>query len=214
MGIIPTKVVIHADPTKRMGPTITPKSILRPQPEREVLLIVGDATGAFDDVETFYGFSVLHDAMLINYMATVWTMPYEHFVAGDSHMDDMQKVACESVPRSVTKHCWNPNSKGFNVRWVRKNGGWNGTTANLAIQIGLQLDYTRIVLAGVPMDKTGNWYKPYIPKNDIKQTKNHEAHLWKWTEIACRPIGKFIRSMSGNTKDLFGYPDEDWLRGV
>lgn len=212
MGIIPTEVIIHEDPLKRMGETIKPKSILRPKPPREILLIVGESAGVFEDVEAFFDFGVFHDTMLINFMPVAWKgMPYEHFVAGDSHMKQMQDVAIEEVPRSVIKHCWNPNSLGFNVRWVRKQGGWNGTTGNLAIQIGLQLDYTRIVLAGVPMDTTGNWYSDVLPEDDIKKTKNHAHHLWKWTEIACRPISHFIRSMSGNTKELFGYPDDKWL---
>jgi len=209
MGIIPTEVVIAHPP--RTGPKITPVSKLRPKPLRDVLLVAGDAMGVFDDIEAFYAFGVPHDTMLINYIASVWTEPFEHYVAGDSHEADMQGVA-RKLPKGVLKHCWNPTSHGFDVRWVRtSNPGWNGTTANLAVKVGLALDYTRIILAGVPMDSTGNWYKPYIPDNDIKQTKNHENHLWKWSEISCRPQGRFIRSMSGNTKDLFGEPDREWL---
>jgi len=90
-------------------------------------------------------------------------------------------------------------------------GGWNGTSANLALKIGIALDYTRIVLAGCPMDNSGNWYKPMLKNNDVKSNKDHRNHLWKWTEIATRPIGRFIRSMSGNTRDLFGEPTREWL---
>jgi hypothetical protein len=101
---------------------------------------------------------------------------------------------------------------GFDVRWIRNSSqGWNGTTANLGIRIALVLGYTRIVLAGIPMDNTGNWYKNHIPKDDKKQGKDHTAHLWKWTEIATRPVSRFIKSMSGNTADMFGKPDKDWL---
>ena len=103
-------------------------------------------------------------------------------------------------------------------KWDRRAGvaeigrtGWNGTTANLCVKIGIALGYSRMVLAGVPMDKSGNWYRPYIPENDIKQNKNHVSHLWKWNEIASRPIGRLIRSMSGNTAQLLGKPTKEWL---
>jgi hypothetical protein len=33
-------------------------------------------------------------------------------------------------------------------------------------------------------------------------------------EIACRPIGRFVKSMSGNTADLFGKPTINWLNHI
>lgn len=210
MGIIPTKVTTKS---LKVGEEVEPES-LRPQPIRDILLVCGDATGVFDDIWDFLDFKVMADIMLINYLPTVWpeSFEYQHYVAGDSHMPDMQSVVKKHVPERTIKHCWNPSSKGFDIRWIRKNkSGWSGTTANLALQVALALDYTRIVLAGVPMDASGNWYTASIPENDIKQNKDHTAHLWKWTEIACRPVARFLRSMSGNTRDLFGEPDLNWL---
>jgi hypothetical protein len=149
--------------------------------------------------------------MAVNYSALLMPGHFEHYAAGDAHMPDMQKVASK-LPDTVVKHAWNPGCVGFDVRWVRNGrGGWTGTSANLALKIGLALDYTRIVLAGCPMDNSGNWYRDSLPVNDIKKHKDHRAHLWKWTEMATRPIGRFIRSMSGNTADLFGRPTREWL---
>jgi hypothetical protein len=123
----------------------------------------------------------------------------------------MQDVAAK-LPDGVIKHAWNPGCRGFDIRWLRNGRGkWNGTSANLAAKIGLALDYTRIVLAGCPMDNSGNWYRPMIPENDIKARKDHRAHLWKWMEISCRPIARFMRSMSGNTLDILGEPTREWL---
>jgi len=208
-SIVPHKII----ETKYMVKTkeITDLSPLRPKTGTDVLLIVGDATGVFDDLEQFLDFGVRFDTMCINYSAEVVPWPIQHFIAGDSHMPDMQAQA-KLLDSSVIKHCWNPSSRGFNVRWIRNGrGGWNGTTANLGIKIAVILDYLRIVLAGVPMDASGNWYAPYLPDNDIKQNKDHRHHLWKWTEIASRPLAHFIRSMSGNTMDLFGRPTKEWL---
>ncbi len=186
---------------------------LKPKPEKDILLILGDGSNVLKDIEAWYELSagIPYDTMCVNYSAMICPHPFEHYAAGDAHMPDMQRVA-KSLPKEVIKHAWNPGCLGFDVRWLKNGrGGWNGTSANLAFKIGLALDYTRIVLAGCPMDNSGNWYKPMIPSNDIKANKDHRHHLWKWMEIACRPVGKFVRSMSGNTMDVLGCPTRNWL---
>ena len=210
--IFPTKI-IQGD--FYAMPMIEDYMTLKPKPWKEVLLILGDGANLLEDIEAWYNLAqglVEYDTFCVNYSARICPHPFQHFGAGDAHMPDMQRIA-KSLPKEVVKHAWNPGSYGFDVRWVRNGrGGWNGTSTNLAFKIGLALDYTRIVLAGCPMDDSGNWYKDLIPKDDIKAGKNyHHHHLWKWMEIACRPVGRFIRSMSGNTADLLGKPTAEWL---
>lgn len=187
---------------------------LKPKPEKDVLLIIGDGRGVLEDIGAWYDIAegiVEYDTMCVNYSATICPHDIQHYAAGDAHMKDMRTVA-ESLPDSVLKHAWNANCPGFDIRWARNGrGGWNGTSGNLALKIGLAFDYTRIVLAGCPMDNSGNWYSKIVAEDDIKAKKDHRHHLWKWCEIATRPIGKFVRSMSGNTRDLFGEPTRQWL---
>jgi hypothetical protein len=186
---------------------------LKPKPEKDILLILGDGMNLLKDIEAWYELvgNIPYDTMCVNYSPLICPHPIQHYAAGDAHMPDMQRVA-KGLPKEVIKHAWNPGCLGFDIRWIKNGrGGWNGTSANLAFKIGLAFDYTRIVLAGCPMDNSGNWYKPLIPENDIKSNKDHRHHLWKWMEIACRPIGRFVRSMSGNTADLFGKPTRSWL---
>lgn len=187
---------------------------LKPKPEKDVLLITGDGSNLLEDIGKWYELAegiVPYDTMCVNYSALICPHPIQHYAAGDAHMKDMRNVA-DSLPDTVIKHAWNPGCYAFHVRWMRNGrGGWNGTSANLAFKIGIALDYTRIVLAGCPMDDSGNWYKPLIPENDIKANKDHRHHLWKWMEIATRPIGRFVRSMSGNTMNVLGEPTREWL---
>lgn len=187
---------------------------LKPNPDRDILLIVGDGMTVMKDLEEWYQIAegyVEYDTMGVNYSPMVIPHKIQHYAAGDAHMPDMQKIA-RGLPDNVVKHAWNPGCTGFDVRWVRNGrGGWNGTSANLALKIGFALDYTRFILAGCPMDNSGNWYKPLLKSDDVKTSKDHRRHLWKWTEMATRPIGRFIRSMSGNTADLFGRPTRQWL---
>jgi len=209
--IFPTKLV----PTDYFSsPLIEDYLSLKPKPEKDVLLILGDGANVLQDVESWYGLAqgiVSYDTMCVNYSALICPHKYEHYAAGDAHQPDMQRVA-KSIPKEVLKHAWNPGCTGFDIRWIKNGrGGWSGTSTNLAFKIGLALDYTRIVLAGCPMDKSGNWYRPLIPDNDIKKNKDHSRHLWKWMEISIRPVGRFLRSMSGNTADLLGKPTREWL---
>ena len=187
---------------------------LKPEPDNDILLIIGDGWNLLDDLERFIEFSVPFDLMSINYSSELLpaSWPIHHFIAGDSHTQDMQNIAKGLADRGTLRHCWNRGSKHFDIRWARNTSkGWTGTTANLGLKIGIALGYMKMVLAGCPMDNNGNWYTKSLPESDSKKNKDHTAHLWKWTEIAGRPIGRFIRSMSGNTAMLFGEPDNDWL---
>jgi hypothetical protein len=207
MAIRPTKV--DPDDWWKMEPVEL--DTIRPKPNRDVLLVCGDGACVFDDIAAFLDLDPApFDTMLINHMPLAYPGRYEHFVCGDSHMKPMQKIAL-TLPADVRKHCWNPGSTGFDIRWVKEDGrGWNGTTAALAVKIGITLDYLRIVLAGCPMDHSGHWYDKYLNGTDKKLQNDHRHHLWYWTELATRPIGRFVRSMSGNTADLLGLPDADW----
>ena len=210
--IFPTKIV-HGD-FYSMDLVEDYMDKYKPKPDKDVLLILGDGRNVLEDVGAWYDIAegvVPYDTMCLNYSALICPHPFEHFAAGDAHMPDMQAVA-KQIPDEVIKHAWNPGSYGFDVRWVRNGrGGWNGTSANLAYKIALALDYTRIVLAGCPMDQSGNWYTEEMQDDDIKKQKDHRSHLWKWMEMATRPIGSFMKSMSGNTADLFGKPTREWL---
>ena len=212
MAITPTKVKIEewweVEPIK-------PVESLRPEPKRDVLLVVGDGKCVFDDLSAFFDFGVPHDTLCLNHAARIFTelldLPIQHFVAGDSHRAYEQEIAA-MLPEGVIKHAWNPKSHHFDVRWIKgDNRGWSGTTLNLGIKVGLTLDYLRIVLAGCPMDNSGHWYDRFLKRNDNKLRNDHRHHLWFWTEMATRPSGRFIRSMSGNTGDLFGKPTFEWL---
>lgn len=207
-GLTPTKIV--PDKWWKSEPIKDPMALKKS--DNDVLLIVGDATGAVDDMSAFIALgSPPFDTMAMNYSHRLIPWTVDHFVAGDSHKKDMQHEA-SILSNGAIKHCWNAGSKGFDVRWIRNGrGGWNGTTLTLGLKIGIELDYTKIVLAGCPMDNSGNWYADHIPSDDSKQGKDHRAHLWKWAEFASRPLARFIRSMSGNTKDLFGEVSTDWL---
>jgi hypothetical protein len=213
MAVIPTKVKME----EWWDAETIPLEELRPEPKRDILLIVGDGSSVLDDLSEFFDFAVPHDTLCLTHAAVLYhellELPFEHYAVGDSHREYEQELAGR-LPDSVLKHAWNPKSKNFDVRWIKgDNRGWSGTTLNLGIKVGLALDYLRLVLAGCPMDNSGHWYDRFLKKNDNKLKNDHRHHLWFWTEMATRPSGRFIRSMSGNTGDLLGVPTIEWLEG-
>jgi len=207
--LIPTKIV----PGKWWKtPEIKPISKLRPKPIRHTLLIVGDGKSIWDDLIKFRAMGADHDTMLLNHTVMAYPYPYQHYAVGDSHRAYEQEIARKYVPRGVIKHCWNPNSHGFDVRWIKQTPrGWEGTTLSLAVRVGIILGYLKIVLAGCPMDNSGHWYNEFLKPDDNKLKNEHKHHLWKWMEMACRPYARLMRSMSGNTQELFGEPTVEWL---
>lgn len=74
----------------------------------------------------------------------------------------------------------------------------SGSSALLGIQAALQLGYAKIILCGCPLigkSGTGTDYSIFH--------KGFTAHLDK--------ISNYVRSMSGWTKELLGFPTEAWL---
>lgn len=210
--IIPRKIIPGKE--GELGPIIEPLDKLRPKPKNHILLILGDASCVWGDVEKFQDLGIPHDTMLINHTPLTYPCDYQHYVAGDSHMKDMQDIA-HIVPENVIKHCWNPNSFGFDVRWLKMNKeGWSGTTATLAYTVAVILDYFKIILAGVPMDNSGHWYDEFLAPNDRKRQSDHRHHLWKWNELACRPYRALMRSFSGKTKENLKEPTVEWLMDI
>lgn len=209
--IYPREIVL-GDPDR--APIIENFMEMKPKPDKDVLLIIGDGRNVLHDIARWYDIAegiVEYDTMCVNYSAKICPHKFEHYSAGDAHMPDMRNMA-EALPASVLKHAWNANCPSFDIFWARNGrGGWNGTSGNLALKIGMAFDYTRIVLAGCPMDNSGNWYSDTVPEDDIKAKKDHRHHLWKWSEISLRPVGRFVRSLSGNTRDLLGEPSRAWL---
>jgi hypothetical protein len=83
-------------------------------------------------------------------------------------------------------------------------------SGNFSAVIGIAMGYGRIVLCGCPEDNSGHYWDSLDthPHNDFEVTRIH----YHWTDHAALFKGK-VRSMSGWTREFFGYPTEDWLTG-
>lgn len=82
---------------------------------------------------------------------------------------------------------------------------WGGSSGLLCVRVAMQLRCTKVILAGVPMRKT---YEHY----DKPGEQWHEAvryhNCWRNRFPA---IKDKVRSFSGFTAELLGFPTREWL---
>lgn len=83
-----------------------------------------------------------------------------------------------------------------------------GSSALYACYVGKHLGYSHMILCGVPYDSAGRFYEaPWTFGHEYGSTDG-----WKpWENAhACGDL-EGVRSMSGHTKNLLGYPEREWL---
>ena len=91
---------------------------------------------------------------------------------------------------------------------VKFDSGKVSTSGMYAPAVGIHLGYEKIILAGIPFDNTGHFYRPITVPNDFygEFTKVKE----KWAELRRRSKNK-IRAVSGNLVECFGELTDEWL---
>lgn len=152
-----------------------------------VLLIVGKGPGWAEDVAEFEAMGVEHDVMGINEAALWLARPPKHaFSYCPTLVARIQRqrpeVETHAVLPGEADHCW------------KMKGDTSGSSSLMGVKVAIgPLGYDRVVLAGVPL--SGDYYTNFF------------RH---WQDCAHLLIGR-VRSMSGNTRELLGYPDEEWL---
>lgn len=97
--------------------------------------------------------------------------------------------SCKAAPRVETA-------------WPFHNGG--GSSGLYACYIAIALGYSRIVLAGMPIDATGHYFDP--PEARHPHLGNRPDHI-VWHQAAAEIFAGRVRSMSGWTAKILGTPD-------
>ena len=83
-----------------------------------------------------------------------------------------------------------------------------GTSGMFGCYIGLAMGYSKIILAGIPMDGTGHFFDPpWVGTVELTQ----DAEKIVWTQAANGLFRGRVKSMSGNTRKWLGEPTEDWI---
>lgn len=105
-----------------------------------------------------------------------------------------------SVP-SGTRH------KDIDHWWDIDFGG--GTSSMFGVVIAFGLGYSKVILCGIPMDKSGHFFD--APWYITPELEGHsEKTVWR-EAIRDRFINK-VKSISGNTRAWLGEPTEEWIK--
>lgn len=83
-----------------------------------------------------------------------------------------------------------------------------GSSGLLAVEVAWRIGCERAVLCGVPMERR----RHYHDAHDGEPWKYAEKHWPPW-EDAHEQLCDKLRSMSGRTARLYGYPTLEWLEG-
>lgn len=75
-----------------------------------------------------------------------------------------------------------------------------------AVALAKLLGYNKSVLCGVPMDGSGYFYKPTFNDTFKDDCRLKEIHCVK------ERLKDQVKSMSGRTKEVLGYPTKEWIR--
>ena len=79
----------------------------------------------------------------------------------------------------------------------------SGSSAFLGCQAAVGIGYKKVILCGCPMQG----------KNLLNEkTQAYDAFQQGWIKFAPKMFGEKVKSMSGFTMSLLGYPTEEWLR--
>jgi hypothetical protein len=177
-------------------------------PQSSNLLILGCGACLWDDLARYDSIHADQDRMGVNDAIIHYTGVLQH---GASLHDDClewlanyrQKFIKPTSPDPMIAHYWPYPTTQFNYQPSR---AWEfvdfppGSSSYYAVLVGLGLGYERIILAGVPMDKSAHFYCP-----------NYPYDYWTpygpaWQRAAETIFEGRVKSLSGNTRELLGEP--------
>lgn len=159
----------------------------------------------FDDLQAWWDMQIPHDVMCVNYAARWFPCDFKYFYTyhGD-HFGIARNPDTWWIKRcKALKMSFNP---GPYIDEIVNLSDTEGSSGLQAVWVGKQhLGYDRIILAGIPMTN-----EPRVSPNTYNKGtyKSGFFHIWVKYKNVLKP---FVRSMSGNTREILGYPAKDFF---
>lgn len=182
-------------------------------------LVVGRAKSVWDDYATARALCDFDDVIVVGRLCQDFPDPIDHLVSFHVRLFDkwMRKRRSNGYPDP--RQYWGAFYKGrdltvdkrtgkrltsMEVSTIKCDGGSSGLVAVIVAREGLDPPADKVVLAGVPMTKDGGHY------DDDKSWKEADNYWTTWRE-RYNDIAPYVRSVSGRTRETFGYPTKEWL---
>lgn len=178
-------------------------------------LVVGGAHCVWDDLEKAREFGPFDATACINDMLAHYEGPVDYAVS--LHPEHFGRWLGEREakgfppPAKVVAHKGNTQEERRHVypldivtdfRWPGMTD--SGSSGLFAVKVLLEEGFDRIVLCGVPMDPQQSHFHD-------KDNWHHADTFFPAWERMFDHYGEQTRSVSGRTKDLLGYPTQEWI---
>jgi hypothetical protein len=191
----------------------------------ERALILGGAACVWDDVkaveallghEWHEGYGLV---IAVNNIGVHWPRPLDHWCT--LHTEKLGSTK-KTGPGWLEQRTIEGHPGGYLV-WTRKGkqrpgvtntvSAWSlgGSSGLLGIEVAQTLGVRRAILCGIPMDKSPHFAESRVHP-PTKPWIGAGQHLRVWKKNLGRIQG-WVRSMSGQTREMFGGPTEAWING-
>ena len=187
------------------------------KPENSVALITGDGRTFPADLKEFLSWDIPHDVMAMGRSLNAYPGRVMHWANVDSYEAIWwaEHLPLKNNGKMPIRHTLGEH-RGFDVDWEivdeiifekGDNSLWYGSSSLFAAYACLALGYTRIVLAGCPLDSKGWWF---FHESEVGPRWQGECFM-AWLEFAKNGGQEKVRSLSGYTAQIIGKPEKEWL---
>ena len=188
----------------------------------DVILILGDGDSMPADLETFLSWGVKHDSGALGRAVRQYPSIANGIVNHWFNADGETAIDwARRLPEQTIKHTLG-NVAGFDIDWDIEQPDYHhqditgdsnrshGSSAFFATLASLHMGYSKVVLAGCPLDTEGHYYF---------QDKNKETlgPIWlgfdfmTWLDFSKTEQSVNVRSLSGYTAIILGKADKGWI---
>jgi hypothetical protein len=172
------------------------------------VMIIGGGRSMWDDYEKAMALCPKWHTIIVNCAGFVIDRPVEHLFSWHwAQISAIKKFRLAEWPDC--KAIVHSNKKNGKVDCVWDFSGERSVSGLAAIDLAFLLGYNKVILVGIPQDNSGYFYKsPKMINTDLFD----RDRLREVTKLASEYSGK-IRSFSGHTKEVYGYPNQEWVNG-
>jgi hypothetical protein len=152
------------------------------------------------------------DVIGVNFAGVFWHNPLKHWVSIHGEYFKYwftwrrEQMKHEEPQTHSTDRKPSRESPYVKNIWPFVNSG--GTSGLCAIYVALGLGYSKVILCGLPLDASGHFYTSPYRKHAFGNRSQEKC----WENSRDLYFKDRVRSMSGKTKEIIGYPDDEWLQ--
>jgi hypothetical protein len=182
----------------------------------DVCLITGDAKCLASDIAAFEAWGIPHDVYAVNRSILMFGRPVRHWAAIDNEEAGWfcEYWSKQTHPEQTAKHTIG-TCAGFDVYWRRDTGNgkpttvdyWIGSSGYFGILTALHMGYKKIIIAGMPLDRTPHFYDPDGAEGPFWMGGTYTQWMDFKTQI---PEADRVRSLSGYSAFILGKADKEW----